>query len=63
MPKRAVFDRSRRELLLDISAGVHIILVEEQSSLEGQSRGYAKTPILTVSESGPTPKENFPYVT
>ena len=48
MPKRAVFERSRRELPLHVSVGVHILLVVEQSSLESQSRGYAKTPILTV---------------
>ena len=48
MPKRAVFERSRRELSLDVSVGVHILLVVGQSSLESQSRGYAKTPILTV---------------
>ena len=49
MPKRAVFERSRRrELSLDISVGIHILLVVEQSSLECQSRGCAKTPILTV---------------
>ena len=48
MPKRAVFKRARRELSLDVSAGVHILLVVEQSSLESQSRGCAKTPILTV---------------
>ena len=48
MPKRAVFERSRRELSSDVSVGVHIILVVEQSSLENQSRGCAKTPILTV---------------
>ena len=48
MPKRAVFERSRRELSLDVSVGVHILLVVEQSSLESQSRGCAKTPILTV---------------
>ena len=48
MPKRAVFARSRRELSLDVSIGVHIPLVVEQSSLESQSRGCAKTPILTV---------------
>ena len=39
MPKRAVFERSRRELSLDISVGVHILLVVEQSSLGSQSRG------------------------
>ena len=41
MPKRAVFERSRRELSLDVSVGVHILLVAEQSSLESQSRGCA----------------------
>ena len=39
MLKRAVFERSRRELSLDVSIGVHILLVVEQSSLESQSRG------------------------
>ena len=48
MPKRAVFKRSRRELSLDVLVGVYILLVVEQSSLESQSRGCAKTPILTV---------------
>ena len=48
MPKRAVFERSRRGLSLDVSVGVHILLVLEQSSLESQSRGFAKTPILTA---------------
>ena len=48
MPKWAVFERSHRELSLDVSVGVHILLVMEQSSLESQSRGCAKTPILTV---------------
>ena len=48
MPKRAVFERSRRELSLDISVGVHILFVVEQSSLKSQSKGCAKTPILTV---------------
>ena len=48
MPKRAVFERSRRELSSDASVGVHILLVVEQSSLESRSRGCAKTPILTV---------------
>ena len=47
MPKRAVFERSCRELSLDISVGVHILLVVEQSNLESQSRGCAKTPICT----------------
>ena len=51
MPKRAVFERSRRELSLDVSVGVHILLVLEQSSLESQSGGCAKTPILTVFKS------------
>ena len=48
MPKRAVFERSRRELSLDVSVGIRILLVVEQSSLESQSRGCAKTLILTV---------------
>ena len=48
MPKRAVFETSRRELSLDVSVRVHILLVVEQSSLENQSRGCAKTPILMV---------------
>ena len=48
MPKRAVFERSRRELSLDVSVGVHILLVVELSSLEIQSWGCAKTPILRV---------------
>ena len=48
MPKRAVFERSHRELSLDVSVGVHILLAVEQSSLENQSRGCAKTLILTV---------------
>ena len=48
MAKRAVFETSRRELSLDVSASVHILLVVEQSSLEGLPRGCAKTPILTV---------------
>ena len=48
MPKRAVFERSCRELSLDVSVGVHISLVVEQSSPESQSRGCAKTPILEV---------------
>ena len=46
MPKKAVFERSRRELSLDVSVGVHVLLAVEQSSLESQSRGCAKTPIL-----------------
>ena len=48
MPNRAVFERSRQELALDVSVGVHILLVVEQLILESQSRGCAKTPILTV---------------
>ena len=48
MPKKAVFERSRRELSLDVLVGVHILLVVEQSSLESQCRGCAKTPILRV---------------
>ena len=48
MPKRAVFERSRRELSLDVSVGVHILLVVGQSRLKSQSRGCAKTPILRV---------------
>ena len=48
MPKTTVFEISRRELSLDVSVGVRILLVVEQSSLETQSKGCAKTPILTV---------------
>ena len=48
MTKRAVFERSRRELSLDVSVGVHILLVVEQSSLESQFRGCAKARVLTV---------------
>ena len=51
-PKRAVFETSRRKLSLDVSTGVHILLVVEQSSLESQSRVCAKTPIITVILSG-----------
>ena len=39
MPKRAVFERSRRGLSVGVSVGVHVLLVVEQSSLESQSRG------------------------
>ena len=46
MSKRAVFERSRRELSLHVSVVVHILLVVEESSLERQSSGCAKTPIL-----------------
>ena len=55
MPKRAVFKRSRRELALDVSAGVHILLIVEQSSLESQSRECAKTSILTAFICGLDP--------
>ena len=46
MPKRAIFERYRRELSLDVPVGVYVLLAVEQSSLGSQSRGYAKTPIL-----------------
>ena len=52
MSKKAVFERTRRELSLDVLVGVHIFLGVEQSSQESQesqSRRYAKTPILTVT--------------
>ena len=62
MSKGAVFERSRRELSLDVSVGVHILLVVEQSSLESRSRGCAKAPILTVS-NGATPVCYFCGVT
>ena len=48
MSKRAVFERCRRELSSDLSVGVHSLLVVEQSRLESQSRGCAKTPIRGV---------------
>ena len=48
MPKMAAFERPRRELSLDGLVGVHILLVVEQSSLESQSRGCFKTPILML---------------
>ena len=48
MLKRAIFERSRRELSLDVSIGVHILLVMEQSSLESQSGRCAKTPIFIL---------------
>ena len=48
MPKRTVFERSRRELSLDVPIVVRILLVVEQSSLETQARGCVKTSILTV---------------
>ena len=51
MPKRAVFERSRRELPLDVSVGVHILVVVEQSILESQSSGFAKPPIIRVGTS------------
>ena len=34
MPKRAVFEISGRALSLDVSVGIHIVLVAEQSSLD-----------------------------
>ena len=46
--EKAVFERSRRELSSDVSVGVYILLIVEQPSLERQSSGCAKTPILTV---------------
>ena len=61
MPKRAVFERSRRELSLDVSVGVHILLVVEQSSLESQCRGCAKTPILTVASPLDVPLLSPPF--
>ena len=51
MPKKAVFERCRRELSLDVSVGVRILLVVEQSSLDSQSKGCAKTRILTVNRA------------
>ena len=48
MPKRAVFERSRQGLSLDVLVGVHVLLVVEQSSLESQSKGCAKTQIPRV---------------
>ena len=51
MSKKAVFERSRRELCLSVSVGVHIILVVKQLNLESQSRWCAKTPVLTVIRS------------
>ena len=48
MPKMAVYERSRRKLSFDVSVGVYMLLVVEQSSLESQSRGCAKTPILLI---------------
>ena len=62
MPKRAVFERSRREISLDVSVGVHILLVVEQSCLESQSRGRAKTPVLTVFTSGACGVCNSNYI-
>ena len=51
MPKRAVFERYRRELSLHTWVGVNILVVVEQSSLESQSRGCAKTPILRAHKT------------
>ena len=48
MSKRAVFERSRRELSLDVLVGVRILLVGEQSGQESQSRECAMTRILQV---------------
>ena len=67
MSERAVFERSRQELSLDVSVGVHILLVVEKSILESQSRGCAKTPILTVVISHDPheqlgDRQNFPLV-
>ena len=58
MPKRADVERSRRELSLDVSVGVHILLVVEQSRLESQSRGCAKTRMFTVHHSSPVHDES-----
>ena len=59
MPKKAVFERSRRELPPDVSVGVNDLLVVEQSTLESQSR-YSKTPILTVVEMfSPCPRSRL----
>ena len=55
MPKRVVFERSRRELSLNVSVDVHVLLVVEQSSLESQSSGCAKTSILTAHTSARRP--------
>ena len=38
MPIRTVFERSRREFSLNVSFGLHILLVVEQLSLQSQSR-------------------------
>ena len=38
MSKREVFERSHRDISFDVSLGVHILLVVDQSSLESQSR-------------------------
>ena len=52
MPKRAVVERSRGELSFDLSVGVHILLgCVEQSNLESQSGGCAKSSILTICRS------------
>ena len=48
MLEKMVCERSRRELSLDVSVDVHILLVVEKSSLESQSRECANTPIFTV---------------
>ena len=51
MPKRAIFERSRRELSLDVSVGAHILLVVEQSSLENQSNDRGGVPRLLPGNS------------
>ena len=55
MQKRAVFERSRRELSLDVSVGVHIFLVVVQSSsVEGvcqDSDTCGNRPILPIYNS------------
>ena len=48
VPTREVFERSSRELSLDVQVEVHIVLVVEKSSLESKIKGCAKTPILTA---------------
>ena len=42
MPKRVVSEIPCRELYLDVSVGVHILLVVEQSSMERQSTGVCQ---------------------
>ena len=60
MPKTALFERSCRELSLDVSVGVHILLIVEQSSLKSQSRlcvcqdsdTYGNTLVVLASRAG-----------